>query len=322
MDQQLRHTALVLGADGPALRTTHGFSPRLGEASLRLSLGGICATDLELVRGYMGFKGVLGHEWVGIVEESPWVEQIGQRVVGEINCPCGTCPTCAAGRPTHCPTRTVLGIVGRDGAFATRLCLPAANLHEVPASVSDEAAVFVEPLAAALQILEQVHVRPPDDVAVLGAGRLGQLCARVLALTGARVTVISRSEARLDLLPAGIAGLGLTDADAAVGADLVVDATGNADGLALATRLVRPRGTIVLKTTVHDAGTLQPTPWVIDEVRVVGSRCGPFAPALRLLERGVIDPRPLITGRYALADGVAALAAAARPEHVKVLLAP
>ncbi len=323
-------TALVLTADGPAVRLGHAFVPQAGEATVRLRLGGICATDLELIRGYMGFEGVLGHEWVGVVEASPDPTWVGRRVVGEINCPCGACPSCRSGRPTHCPTRTVLGIAGRGGAFASRFSLPVANLHEVPEGVADAAAVFVEPLAAALEILEQIHVRPSERVVVLGAGRLGQLCARVLALAGARVAVVSRNAARLTLLPVGIERRTLASLDnegplfggldASSAADIVVDATGSADGLALATRLVRPRGTIVLKTTVHDAGALAPTPWVIDEIRLVGSRCGPFAPALRLLASGAIDPRPLISARYALKDGVAALAAAGSVEHVKVLL--
>ena len=314
--------ALLLGPQGPVVAKGRPFIPKPGEATLRLQLAGICATDLELVRGYMEFEGVLGHEWVGVVEQAPDNEWVGKRVVGEINCPCGACQTCRAGRPTHCPERTVLGIVGRDGAFASRFSLPVANLREVPANVTDDAAVFVEPLAAALQILEQIHIRPSHNVVVLGAGRLGQLCARVLALTGARVTVVSRGKQRLALLPPTMTALGLQCAGEAAGADVVVDTTGHADGLGLATQLVRPRGTIVLKTTVHDAAELRPTPWVIDEVTVIGSRCGPFEPALRLLASGAIDPRPLISARFALEDGVVALAAAAAPAHTKVVLAP
>lgn len=313
--------ALILSSDGPAVRDVPPPAPS-AEARIRLRLGGVCATDLELVRGYMGFAGVLGHEWVGTVEQAADPALVGQRVVGDINCPCHQCPTCLAGRPTHCPERTVLGIQGRDGAFSESFSLPEANLHPVPAGVPDEAAVFVEPLAAALEILEQVHVRPSDRVVVLGVGRLGQLCARVLALTGAHVTGISRNPARLGLLPTGIAPLLLDDADACAGADLVVDCTGNPAGLALATRLVRPRGTLVLKTTTHDLGAASPIPWVLDELTLVGSRCGPFAPALRLLARGAVDPTPLITDRFALSDGVAALGRAAERGAVKVLLAP
>lgn len=293
-----------------------------GEALIRLSVGGICATDLELVRGYMGFFGVLGHEWVGVVEDAPDPAWNGRRVVGSINAACGACATCAAGRPSHCPSRTVLGIAGRDGAFADFLRLPQANLLAVPDGVSDEAAVFVEPLAAALQILEQVHVRPEDRVVVLGIGRLGQLCARVLALTGARVQAVSRNPARLALLPSGVEPHELGAADGLAGADVVVDATGSPAGLALATRLVRPRGTLVLKTTTHDVAEAPVVPWVIDEITVVGSRCGPFAPALRLLASGAVDPSPLITGSFPLAQGLDALAAAAERGAVKVLLRP
>ncbi len=313
--------ALTHTADGPRLATDHALPPRpSGEAEIALRLGGVCATDLELVKGYMGFTGVLGHEWVGVVTEADDPTWVGQRVVGDINCPCGACPTCAAGRPTHCPTRTVLGIDGRDGAFRERFHLPVANLHPVPDAVPDAAAVFVEPLAAALEILEQVHVRPSDRVVVLGPGRLGQLCARVLALTGAHVTVVGRSAGRLSLLPPGIHGT--VDPQRAAGADLVVDCTGSAGGLELAARLTRPRGTLVLKTTVHGQTTGSPTPWVLDELTVVGSRCGPFPPALRLLASGAIDPTNLVTGRFALTAGVEALEAASSGEHVKVLLDP
>lgn len=310
--------ALVLGDAGPELR--RDFQPKArGEVRIRLALGGVCATDLELLRGYMGHRGVLGHEWVGVALDGP---AAGKRVVGGINCACGACPTCLAGRRSHCPNRTVLGIDGRDGAFSTEFTLPAENLVLVPDGVSDEAAVFVEPLAAALQILEQVAVRPSQRVVVLGAGRLGQLCVRVLALTGAEVELVARRPEALALLPKGVRGV-LTDACQEVaGADLVVDCTGQAEGLALATRLVRPRGTVVLKTTTHLPAQASPNAWVIHEVTVVGSRCGPFEPALRLLERGLVDPTPLITARYALNDGLAALERAACPGALKVLIAP
>ncbi|MEZ4239608.1 MAG: alcohol dehydrogenase catalytic domain-containing protein [Myxococcota bacterium] len=296
---------------------------RPGEATVALRLGGVCATDLELVRGYMGFRGVLGHEFVGEVLEAPGADDLrGKRVVGDINCPCGTCPTCRAGRPTHCPSRTVLGIDQRDGAFAERFSLPVGNLHVVPDAVPDDAAVFVEPLAAALEILEQVHVAPSTRAVVLGVGRLGQLVARVLALAGAEVAGVGRSAQRLALLPPGVTAVPADRAEALAGADLVVDCTGSRDGLALATRLVRPRGTVVMKTTVHDPAGISPIPWVLDEVRLVGSRCGPFAPALRLLAAGAVDPRPLIGARFPLARGAEALAAAASGAAVKVVITP
>lgn len=312
----------MLGPDGPRVERGLARPQRPGEALIRLLQGGICATDLQLVQGYMGFQGVLGHEWVGVVEAAADPLLVGRRVVGEINVACGACPTCRAGRPTHCPHRTVLGIAGRDGAFAEWLCLPEENLHLVPDAVSDDAAVFVEPLAAACQILQQVHVRPTDRVVVLGLGRLGQLCARVLALTGARVHGVSHSTTKLDLLPPSVDPVPATKANELPLADLVVDCTGSADGLAEATARVRPAGTLVLKTTVHTTAPSTPTPWVIDEVTVVGSRCGPFEPALRLLETGLVDPTPLISARFPLDRGVEALTHAARPDVIKVVLEP
>lgn len=314
--------AIRLDPDGPHVVDDQVDRTRDGEARIRLLQGGVCATDLELVRGYMGFQGVLGHEWVGVVEDSPLSDQIGRRVVGDINCPCRRCATCLAGRPTHCPQRTVLGIVDRDGAFSEFFSLPPDNLHAVPDGVADDQAVFVEPLAAACQILEQVHVRPSDRVAVLGVGRLGQLCARVLALTGAEVYGISRNPARLLMLPRGVIAVGSGEVEALDRMDVVVDCTGSAGGLAQATSLVRPRGTLVLKTTVHGQTPASPTPWVIDEITVVGSRCGPFDPALRLMADGVVDPSVLITARATLADGLIALETASRREHVKVVVTP
>lgn len=314
--------ALLQTKDGPAF-TTDQPTPKPGnEAMIRLSIGGICATDLEIVKGYMGFEGVLGHEWVGVVESAPDPAWNGARVVGDINASCGACATCRANRPTHCPNRTVLGILGRDGAFADKLTLPMANLHRVPDQVSDDMAVFVEPLAAALRIVDQVHIRPTQRVAVLGVGRLGQLCARVLALTGAEVAGISRNPARLSLLPTPIHAVH-TDQVSEIGRfDVVVDCTGSPDGLTTATELTRPGGTLVLKTTVHGQTPASPTPWVIDEITVVGSRCGPFGPALRLMAAGLIDPSDLISARYALKDGVKALNHAAERDCVKVLLDP
>jgi len=314
--------ALLLSSDGPRFCLDHALDVREKEAIVEVSLAGVCATDLELVKGYMGFSGVLGHEWVGRVVSSPDPAWLGRRVVGDINAACGTCGTCRAQRHSHCPHRTVLGIAGRDGAFAEQLCLPVRNLHAVPDSVSDEMAVFVEPLAAACRILEQVHVRPGMDVVVLGLGRLGQLCARVLALTGAEVLGVSRSQGPLDLLPAGIRGALSANLSPEPLADLVVDCTGSSAGLATAQRWVRPGGTLVLKTTTHDIGEASPTGWVIDELTLVGSRCGPFAPALRLLERGLVDPTPLISARRGLGEGVAALEQAAEAGVMKVLLDP
>lgn len=311
--------ALLLAPDGPALRD-HPFEARPGEAVVRVRLAGVCATDLELVKGYMGFRGVLGHEWVGEVESAPDPAWLGRRVVGEINCPCGDCQTCAAGRERHCPSRTVLGILNRDGAFAERLSLPLANLHPVPDAVPDESAAFVEPLAAALRILSQVHIDPAQRVLVLGLGRLGQLVARVLALTGAEVVGATRSETRRALLPPGVVGVA---PEALRGLfDVAVDCTGQSAGLALARSCLRAGGTLVLKSTVHDLGGSDPTGWVVDEITVVGSRCGPFAPALRLLASGAVDPRPLITARRGLSAGTELLDLASAPEAIKVLVDP
>lgn len=313
--------ALTLGAAGPTVED-RPFAPRPGEATVRTTLAGVCATDLELVKGYMGFQGVLGHEFVGVVEAAPDPAWVGRRVVGEINASCGGCPTCRAGRPRHCPTRSVLGILGRDGAFAERLSLPLANLRPVPDAVEDEAAVFVEPLAAACRILEQVHLRPSDRAFVLGLGRLGQLVCRVLALTGAEVVGVGRSEAKRALLPVAIPALRPEEAALLPPADLVVDCTGQSSGLALARALLRPQGALVLKSTVHDLGEADPTGWVVDEITVIGSRCGPFEPALRLLAAGAVDPTPLISERLPLSRGLEALALAARPGALKVLLDP
>jgi len=295
--------------------------PPPGEALIRVRLVGVCNTDLELMRGYMGFRGVPGHEFVGMVERAPGADEWeGRRVVGEINAACGTCPTCLAGRPTHCPSRTTLGISGRDGACAEYLLLPLRNLHQVPEDMPDEVAVFTEPLAAACEVLQQVHVHPADRVIVLGDGKLGLLCAQVLALTGCDIIVIGRHQEKLEILRRqGIKAV-LEGEEVEGGADLVVEATGNAGGYAAARQLVRPRGTIVLKSTYHGSFDADLTMAVVDEITLVGSRCGPFAPALRLLQRGLVQVRPLIEARYPLAQALAAFEHAARRGALKVLI--
>ena len=300
----------------------HPLPSRAGEARVRVRLAGICATDLEIVRGYMGFVGVPGHEWVGVVEQCDAPAWVGQRVVGEINVGCGSCNACHAGNGRHCARRTVQGIVGRDGAFAEHLALPLANLHRVPDDIPDEAAVFVEPLAAACAILEQVHIRPTDRVAILGAGRLGQLCARVIERVGAEVVVVSRGATRTSRLPPQVRWAAAADAGDLPEQDIVVECTGSIAGLTLAGQMLRPQGTLVLKTTVSGSHDLGLAPWVIHEFRVVGSRCGPFAPALRLLAGGGVDPRPLIDEEFPLDRGVEALARAAMPGVLKVVLRP
>lgn len=309
--------------DGEVLQLREDYPrpvPPPGEALVRVRLAGICNTDLEIVRGYMGFRGVLGHEFVGTVEEAEDRSLIGQRVVGEINAYCGECPTCQAGRPTHCPHRTTLGIWGRDGAFAEYLTLPVRNLHTVPDAISDEEAVFTEPLAAALEILEQVHLRPTDRVIVLGDGKLGLLVAQVLALMGCDLLAVGRHREKLAILAwRGIPTLLEAEAEG-LAADVVVECTGRPEGFAAARRILRPRGMLVLKSTYHGGVEADLTGLVVDEITLVGSRCGPFPPALRLLQHGLVDARSLISAVYPLAQGVEAFARAAEPGVLKVLL--
>jgi alcohol dehydrogenase len=304
-----------------ALRLVHDYpEPQLRphEALIRPHLVGICNTDLEITHGYMGFKGVLGHEFVGTVVACAEPNWRGQRVVGEINAACRTCPTCRRGDEPHCPQRTTLGIQGRDGAMAELLSLPVACLHAVPASVSDEAAVFTEPLAAALAILDQTHVRPSDQVAVVGDGKLGAMIVQALRLSGCALTLVGRHPERWALYQAQGVRCLRAETLAAEQFDLVVDCTGQAVGLATARALVRPRGRLVLKSTFHGSSQLDLTPLVVDEVQLIGSRCGPFAPALRLLERGLIETAPLISARFPLSEAPAAFATA--QGAMKVLL--
>lgn len=293
-----------------------------GRALVRVRLAGICSTDLQILRGYMGYQGVLGHELVGEVEDGP-PEWLGKRVVAEINFACGRCPSCARGLGRHCPTRSVMGILGAQGCFAERVPVPLANLHEVPPGVSDEAAVFVEPLAAAFEVLEQVHVAPGARAVVQGDGKLGLLVAQVLTLAGADVRLVGKHEAKLSR--AGMLGLRpipLESFRPAADQDLVVEATGSERGLALAMQTVRPRGTLVLKSTVAVRHALDLAPLVIHEVTVVGSRCGPFAPALEALAAGRVQVAPLVDAVYPLAAGAAALVRAGSPGALKVLLRP
>jgi len=268
----------------------------------------------------MGFRGVLGHEFVGTVEEAEDRSLIGQRVVGEINAYCGECSTCRAGRPTHCPHRTTLGIWGRDGAFAEYLTLPVRNLHKVPDTISDEEAVFTEPLAAALEILEQVHLRPTDRVVVLGDGKLGLLVAQALALMGCDLLAVGRHREKLAILARRGIPTALESEAEGLAADVVVECTGRPEGFAAARRILRPRGMLVLKSTYHGGVEADLTGLVVDEITLVGSRCGPFPPALRMLERGLVDVRSLISAVYPLAQGVEAFARAAEPGVLKVLL--
>jgi threonine dehydrogenase-like Zn-dependent dehydrogenase len=292
----------------------------LDEALIKVRKAGICSTDLELVKGYYPYTGVLGHEFVGEVVESPDSSWIGQRVVGEINAVCNHCEQCLNGRSSHCENRTVLGIVDRHGTFAEYTQLPLANLHHVPDSVPDEMAVFTEPLAAALEIQEQVHVSPTDRVLLIGAGRLGQLIAQTLLLTDCDLRVVARHTHQQELLRArGIRTI--SEEEILPGKwDLVVEATGSPGGFARARQAIRPRGILVLKSTYKGDVNINFSSIVVDEINIVGSRCGPFEPALHLLESRQVDPTGLITQEFKLEESLKAFEHAAQPGVLKVLI--
>ncbi|MEJ7710564.1 MAG: alcohol dehydrogenase catalytic domain-containing protein [Pyrinomonadaceae bacterium] len=290
------------------------------EVRVRVTAAGICNTDLEIVRGYANFQGTLGHEFVGVAESGPLA---GKRVVGEINVGCGHCELCLAGDSRHCLKRTVLGIVGRDGAFAEMLQLPASNLFEVSAHVSDEAAIFTEPLAAACGIVERVStINSARRVAVIGDGKLGLLCAQALLLmTGASVTLIGKHRNKLQL--AARRGIETAIVDEVTWQrefDVVIEASGSASGFQLALGLLRARGTLVLKSTFHSATEINAAPIVVNEINIVGSRCGRFKPALDLLNRRAVDVESLITEVRSFEDGVRAMERAAEPGVLKVIL--
>ena len=293
-------------------------APGADEVIVRVTRAGVCETDLQLIKGYMGFRGVLGHEFVGVAESGPYA---GRRVVGEINCACWRCDTCRSGLPTHCPNRTVLGILNHDGAFADLMAVPQRNLHLVPDSIPDDIAVFTEPVAAAFQIPAQLSIARTARIVVLGDGRLGNLCAQVLASIADDVLVVGKHPEKLALLDAiGVKTALLSDELPRRAADIVVECTGSESGLPTALSLVRPRGTIVLKTTVAGTQTLAWAPFVIDEVTLVGSRCGPFDRALEALEHGLVDVEPLIADRFNLSNGLMALQRAQQKGVLKVLL--
>jgi threonine dehydrogenase-like Zn-dependent dehydrogenase len=300
-----------------------------GEALVAVRSAGICNTDLELARGYMGFSGVLGHEVLGEVVEThggPVPEALaGKRVVMEINCACGHCATCRGGGRNHCPSRTVLGILGRDGGIAERVRIPLENLHVLPDAIPDEAAVFIEPLAAALHAFDEAAPRPGERVCLLGDGKLGLLVGLALAARRGdlgRAVAVGRHRDKLALLEAAGLDVALEEGFSESGFDVVVEATGQPSGLARALALVRPRGTIVLKSTYAGAAGVDLAPIVINEIRIVGSRCGDFTRAVDVLSRGVVDPRPLVTARYPLAEAQRAFACAAEPGVLKVVVSP
>lgn len=293
------------------------------EATVRVLRSGICNTDLEIVRGYAGFRGTLGHEFVGVVEESPEDTSIvGKRVVGEINVGCDDCPLCAKGDPRHCPERTVLGIVGRDGCHAEFVSLPVRNLIEVPDEISDETAVFTEPLAAAYGITERAPIEPGMKVAVIGDGKLGILCAWSLASRAQHLYLVGKHQSKLNVArTAEVEGVLLENAHRMGRSfDVVIEASGSGSGLSTALDLLKPLGKLVLKSTLH--GKVEWEPWrvVVDELTVIGSRCGRFAPALEMLRTGEVDPTPLISEELSLNEGVEAFDVAARPGVMKVIL--
>lgn len=315
--------ALRVEKRGLALRNVE--TPERGQETLvRVLLSGICNTDLEIARGYAGFKGTIGHEFVGIVEDSTDRHLIGQRVVGEINAGCGECQLCQAGDPRHCSRRTVLGIVARDGAHAEFLRLPHQNLLPVPDRIIDEHAVFTEPLAAACGIMERTSITKEQQVAVIGDGKLGLLCAQVIALTGAPVSLVGKHPEKLRI--AERRGIETSTVKKAAKRkkefDVVVEASGSSSGFQMAIDLLRPRGVLVLKSTFHGTTEMNTAPIVVDELSIVGSRCGRFAPALDLLSKGAIDIDSLISEEYPLRDGIYAMERAAKKGVLKVLLRP
>ncbi len=301
------------------------FPRRDGEALVRVTLSGICNTDIEIVRGYAGFEGTIGHEFVGVVEEADDEQIVGKRVVGEINAGCGTCVLCLGGDPRHCPDRTVLGIVRRDGAHAEFLSLPSRNLLPVPDDVSDRHAVFAEPLAAAIGISEQVNIGPETKLAVIGDGKLGLLCAMGLSLKCSNVTAIGKHENKLNILDKyDIETTMLSDVNATMNGrfDVIVEASGSESGFATALDLVKPRGKIVLKSTFHGTPTWAAARVVVDEITIVGSRCGRFGPALDILKGGAISVEDLIEDEMRLAHGVLAMNKAAQKGSLKYMLQP
>jgi len=313
--------ALVLDGQLKSQSDYPDVEPRPGESIVKVLMAGICGTDLELARGYMTYRGVLGHEFVGEVVESADARLTGRRVVGEINAACGKCNSCIDGMGRHCATRAVLGILGRDGAFAEYLRLPNANLIPLPDAIADESAVFTEPFAAAFEIFDQAPLRRTDRIAVLGDGRLGAMVALALRCEQFAPVVAGHHPEKLKRLAA--LGLQTESADDLVpGYDVVIDCTGHSEGLALAIATVRPRGMIILKSTAAAGAAMNLAPVVINEITIVGSRCGRFRPAIDALAANKCDPRALIDGEFSLDDGVAAFAAAADKSKFKILIRP
>lgn len=304
---------LTMNADYP--------KPKSGETLVKVTLSGICGTDLEILKGYMSYSGVLGHEFVGIVEDSNNKELVGKRIVGEINAGCKKCPSCLSGLERHCQNRTVLGIYKRDGAFAEYVSLPEENIHVLPDSVSDKQAVFVEPLAAAFEITEQLHLEPNWKIAILGDGRLAQLIARVLRLSCRDITCFGHHERKIGLLQKiGIKTKYSIENSDEHTFDVVVEATGSESGFLDTMRLVRPRGTVVLKSTIASQNKLDLSPAIINEITFVGSRCGPFRPAINALATGLVSVDDLIDAVYPIDKYAQAFEHAGKPGVLKILL--
>ncbi|HIU85617.1 TPA: alcohol dehydrogenase catalytic domain-containing protein [Candidatus Spyradomonas excrementavium] len=298
-------------------------SPQKGEALIKVNTIGICNTDYEITKGYMGYKGVLGHEFTGVVEEINADDKslLNKRVVGEINCGCGECEWCNQGLERHCPNRSTLGIWQREGCFAEYVCLPVKNLLEIPENVSDEEAVFTEPLAAALEILEQIHIPPYKKIAVLGDGKLGLMIALALNAAGLDLILIGKHENKLEIAKKqGVKTKLLSDVEIKKEFDFVVEATGSISGFETSLALTKPRGTLILKSTIAASKEFNFAPVVVDEITIVGSRCGQFAPALRMLESGRIDVKPLISDIFELNESIAAFERNKEKSSIKVIV--
>lgn len=294
--------------------------PKHDEALIRVTHAGICNTDIEITRGYMGFKGIPGHEFVGIVEKCGDRSFLGKRVAGEINLGCGKCTYCRSQMQNHCSDRSVLGIWNKDGAFAEYVTLPVRNLHKIPKSISDEEAVFIEPLAAAYEIIDQVGISSSDKVCVLGDGKLGLLAAQVIAAAGSKLTAVGRHREKLSILDEIGINTGLSTDFKERDFDIVIDCTGSPSGIRTALQIVKPRGKIVLKTTIANKIQLDMNQFVINEISLVGSRCGPFPPAIKAIRSRQIDLYPLIGYVYPIEEGVKAFQHASSKSALKVIL--
>ncbi|MBF0106983.1 MAG: alcohol dehydrogenase catalytic domain-containing protein [Deltaproteobacteria bacterium] len=293
-------------------------APKETESLIKVTLAGVCNTDIEIVKGYMGFEGTLGHEFVGVVEKSSDTSLIGKRVVSDINCACGECETCRRGHPHHCPHREVIGIVKKDGAFATYITAPTKNLVVVPDTCPDQIAVFAEPVAAALEIQEQVKLKQDEAICVLGDGKLGLIIAMTLANAGFDVTLVGHHPERLSRLGQNMVNYATQALDQIF--TTVIEATGNPQGLITAQKIVLPKGKIILNSTYHEGFNFNPALIVINEIEITGSRCGPIDKAVALLSSGEVDPSTLIDKTYPLSEGVQAIAKATEKGVLKVLL--